>query len=90
MDGGCRTPAPEGDLSPWGHHFQSPVPCRGDFLAGGRSIQGHPQRERSWLRPGLEVVPVCSRSEDAEAELSVRALVKFRWEELNTYDMLGS
>lgn len=31
-----------------------------------------------------------SGSEDAEAELSVRALVKFRWEELNTYDMLGS
>lgn len=92
MDGGCRTQALEWDPFPWGHHFQSPVPCGGDFLAtlGVISVQGHPQRKRSWLKPELEVVLVWSGSEDAQAELSVRALVKFRWEELSMHYVLGS
>lgn len=40
--------------------------------------------------PGLEVVLMWSESEDAQAELSMRALVKFRWEDLSTHCMLGS
>lgn len=87
---GCRSP--EGEPFPWGHGFQSPVQCGGDFLAtpGARSVQGYPQKERSRLKPELEVVRCGSGSEDAQAELSVRALVKFRWEELSTYYVLGT
>lgn len=33
---------------------------------------------------------VWSGSEDAQAELNVRALVKFRWEELSAHYVLGS
>lgn len=89
---GLQDSSPKEGHLPLGHHFQSPVPCGGDFLAtpGVRSVQGHPQREKSQLMPGLEVVLMWSESEDAQAELSVRALVKFRWEKLSTHCMLGS
>lgn len=48
-----------GTASLGGHHFQSPFPRGGDFLAkpGARAGQGHSQK-RPWLKPQLEVVLV--------------------------------
>lgn len=73
MDGGGRTPAPEGDSFPWGPPFQVFLAQLG-ASAGQRHLQGE---RRSSLMPELEVALAGQEVREREAPGEPR------WEERN-------